>query len=111
MPWRAIATTASPIRARICRASRIVSREEALRLNPVVAPEGVTGGAVWYDYQMHQHRSRDAVVPAVGGRGRRAWPRITSQAQRFLQQDGRVTGVQVEDRLTSERFDVRGTVS
>ena len=32
--------------------SRIVSREEALRLNPVIAPEGVTGGAVWYDYQM-----------------------------------------------------------
>ena len=29
-----------------------MSREEALRLNPVVAPEGVTGGAVWYDYQM-----------------------------------------------------------
>ena len=32
--------------------SAIVSREEALRLNPVVAPKGVTGGAIWYDYQM-----------------------------------------------------------
>jgi glycerol-3-phosphate dehydrogenase len=32
--------------------SRVVSRDEALRLNPVVSADGVTGGALWYDYQM-----------------------------------------------------------
>ena len=31
----------------------IVSRDECLRLNPVVDPARVTGGAVWHDYQMH----------------------------------------------------------
>src|SRR5262245_13064293 len=33
-------------------ASETVSRDECLRLNPVIDPEGVTGGAVWHDYQM-----------------------------------------------------------
>ncbi|MGE3190940.1 MAG: FAD-dependent oxidoreductase, partial [Vicinamibacterales bacterium] len=33
-------------------AGHVVSREECLRLNPVVDPAGVTGGAVWHDYQM-----------------------------------------------------------
>src|SRR6185436_11730018 len=32
--------------------SQIISRDETLTLNPVIAPEGVTGGALWYDYQM-----------------------------------------------------------
>src|SRR5687768_15378828 len=34
-------------------AGEIVSRDECLRLNPVIDPNGVTGGAIWHDYQMH----------------------------------------------------------
>ena len=33
---------------------RIVSRDECLALNPLIDPAGVTGGAVWFDYQMRQ---------------------------------------------------------
>jgi glycerol-3-phosphate dehydrogenase len=43
--------------------SRIVSRDEALRLNPLISSKGVTGGAVWYDYQM---QSTDRVTTRVG---------------------------------------------
>ena len=50
---RAIATTGLPIPACTCRAGASSSRDECLRLNPVIDPRGVTGGAVWHDYQMH----------------------------------------------------------
>ncbi len=33
-------------------AGALVSRKDALRLNPAIDDTGVTGGAVWYDYQM-----------------------------------------------------------
>ena len=86
--------------------SRIVSREEALRLNPVVAPRGVTGGAIWYDYQM---LSTDRVtlsflVSAVDA-GAEAANYV--RANRFLRIDGRAAGVKAEDTLTGETFDIR----
>jgi glycerol-3-phosphate dehydrogenase len=89
--------------------SRIVSREEALRLNPVISPDGVTGGAVWYDYQM---TSTDRVtlsflLSAIDA-GTVAANYV--QAQRFLQENNRITGVRVEDRLTNEVFTIRGRV-
>ena len=76
--------------------SAIVSREEALRLNPVVAPEGVTGGAIWYDYQM---LSTDRVTLSflLSAVDAGACAANYVQVKRFLQQNGRVTGVRVED--------------
>jgi glycerol-3-phosphate dehydrogenase len=89
--------------------SRIVSREEALRLNPVIAPEGVTGGAVWYDYQM-QSTDRVTLSFLLSAVEAGAVAANYVQALQFLQQDGRITGVRVEDRLTNETFDIRGAV-
>jgi len=89
--------------------SRIVSRDEALRLNPVISPDGVTGGAIWHDYQM---LSTDRVTLSflLSAVDAGACAANYLQAQRFLQQDGRVTGVRVEDRLTNEAFAIRGSV-
>ena len=89
--------------------SRIVSREEVLRLNPVIAPTGVTGGAVWYDYQMH---STDRVTLSflLSAVDAGATAANYLQAQRFLQHNRRVIGVHVEDRLSNESFAIRGTV-
>ena len=89
--------------------SRIVSRDEALRLNPVISPEGVTGGAVWYDYQM-QSTDRVTLSFLLSAVEAGAVAANYVQAQRFLQQDGRVIGVRVEDRLTNQTFAIRGTV-
>lgn len=89
--------------------SRIVSREEALRLNPVIAPEGVTGGAIWYDYQM-QSTDRVTLSFLVSAVDAGAMAANYVQALRFLQTNGRVTGVRVEDRLTKEIFAIRGAV-
>jgi glycerol-3-phosphate dehydrogenase len=90
-------------------ASRIVSRDEALRLNPIIAPEGVTGGAIWYDYQM-QSTDRVTLSFLVSAVDAGAMAANYVQALRFLQTNGRVTGVRVEDCLTHETFAIRGTV-
>lgn len=89
--------------------SRIVSREEALQLNPIVAPEGVTGGAVWYDYQM-QSTDRVTLSFLLSAVDAGAVAANYVQVQRFLQQNGRVIGVRVEDRLTNEAFAIRASV-
>jgi glycerol-3-phosphate dehydrogenase len=88
---------------------RIVSRDEALRLNPLIAPEGVTGGAIWYDYQMvSTDRVTLSFLLSAVDAGACAANYI--QARRFLQQNNRVTGVLVEDRLTNASFAIRGAV-
>jgi glycerol-3-phosphate dehydrogenase len=89
--------------------SVIVSKEEALRLNPLVSPSGMTGGAIWYDYQM---LSTDRVTLSflLSAVDAGACAANYVQAHRFLRQDNTVTGVKVEDRLTSEAFTIRGSV-
>jgi glycerol-3-phosphate dehydrogenase len=89
--------------------STIVSRDEALQLNPVVSPTGVTGGAIWYDYQM---LSTDRVTLSflLSAVDAGACAANYVQVNRFLQQDKRVTGVKVEDKLTGEAFAIRGSV-
>ncbi len=86
--------------------SRIVSREEALRLNPVVSPRGVTGGAIWYDYQMvSTDRVTFSFLHSAVDAGASAANYV--RANRFLRIDGRVAGVKAEDTLTGETFDIR----
>jgi glycerol-3-phosphate dehydrogenase len=88
---------------------RIVSRNEALQLNPLVSPDGVTGGAVWYDYQM---QSTDRVtlsflLSALDAGGVAA---NYLEAKRFLREHDRVIGVVAEDRMTGSQFPIRATV-
>src|SRR4029078_5431518 len=89
--------------------SRVVGRDEALRLNPLISAEGVTGGAVWYDYQMvSTDRVTLSFLLSAVDAGACAANYVA--ATRFLQQDGRVTGVRVEDRLSGEALCIGGTV-
>jgi len=89
--------------------SRVVGRDEALKLNPLISAEGVTGGAVWYDYQMvSTDRVTLSFLLSAADAGACAANYVAATG--FIQQDGRVTGVRVEDRLTGEAFAVRGTV-
>ncbi|HEX6216282.1 MAG TPA: glycerol-3-phosphate dehydrogenase/oxidase [Vicinamibacterales bacterium] len=89
--------------------AHIVARDEALRLNPVVSPDGVTGGAVWYDYQM---QSTDRVTLSFllsaidAGACAANYVRVT----RFLQEHTRVTGVMAEDGMTKSKFVIRAAV-
>ena len=86
--------------------SRIVSRDEALRLNPVVSAQAVTGGAIWYDYQMH---SSDRVTLSflLSAIDAGASAANYLQVTRLLQEHARITGVMAEDRLTNTKFAIR----
>ena len=90
-------------------ASRIVSRDEALRLNPLISPKGVTGGAVWYDYQM-QSTDRVTLSFLLSALDAGAVSANYVQATRFLQEHSRVIGVMAEDRMTGTSFPIRASV-
>jgi glycerol-3-phosphate dehydrogenase len=88
---------------------RIVSRDETLRLNPVISPDGVTGGAVWYDYQM-QSTDRVTLSFLLSALDAGAAAANYVRATRILQKHGRVIGVMAEDRLTGSSFQIRASV-
>lgn len=88
----------------------LVSRTEALRLNPFVDPDTVTGGAVWYDYQMTNadRMTFSFALSAVAG-GAAAANYLGADA--LLVEGGRVVGAQVRDEITGERFDLCASVT
>jgi len=84
----------------------IVSRDECLRLNPAIDARGVTGGAVWHDYQVHNtDRMTLSFILSAADSGATVANYVG--ANTFLREGRRVTGVQVTDALTSQTFDIR----
>lgn len=88
---------------------RVVSRDEALRLNPLIAPKGVTGGAVWYDYQM-QSTDRVTLSFLLSALDAGSSAANYVEAKRFLLEHDRVVGVIAEDRMTGTSFPIRASV-
>jgi glycerol-3-phosphate dehydrogenase len=90
-------------------AGAIVSREEALRLNPFVSPVGVTGGAIWHDYQM---LSSDRVTLSFLLSAARAGASAANyvQADRLLRDAGRIVGVEATDTRSEASFPIRASV-
>jgi glycerol-3-phosphate dehydrogenase len=89
--------------------SRIISRDETLRLNPLISPKGVTGGAVWHDYQM-QSTDRVTLSFLLSALDAGAATANYVEAKRFLQEHSRVIGVLAEDRMTGTSFPIRASV-
>ena len=86
--------------------SRTVGRDECLRLNPVVDPDGVTGGGVWHDYQLHSpERLAIGLLAAAVHRGAAGANYI--EARSFLQQGGAIRGVRLHDTAGGTDLDVR----
>ena len=87
---------------------RTMSRDECLRLFPAPARSDLTGGALWYDYQM---RNTDRLTLAFGLAAAREGACLANyvRATTPLKSGGRVTGMRVRDGLSGETFDVRAT--
>ena len=98
-----------PDPARQLPAGSLVSREECLQLNPAIDPSGVTGGAVWYDYQMH-NTDRVTLAFLLSATDAGAVGANYVQATRFLVDAGRVTGVCADDLLGGTSFEIRARV-
>lgn len=91
-------------------AGRVVSRDECLRLFPGATPHGLTGGAIWHDYQM---RHTDRLTLSFGHAAARAGAALANYATAVspLHRHGRVTGMRVRDTLTGNEFDARARVT
>lgn len=84
---------------------RVVSAAECLRLNPLVAEAGVTGGAIWYDYQMRQaERITVSAVRSAFDAGAHVANDVEALA--LTMQDGRVAGLEVRDRRSGTPFHI-----
>jgi glycerol-3-phosphate dehydrogenase len=87
----------------------LVSRDEVLRINPLIDAAGVTGGAVWFDYQMtNADRMTFGFVQSAVAAGAVAANYVSAEA--FLVDGGRVTGARVKDQRDSQTFDVQASV-
>ena len=88
---------------------RIISRDECLRLNPLIEPQDVTGGAVWHDYQMHNTDRMTLSFVLSAARASAATANYVS-AVGLLRDGVRVTGVRVQDAAGGETFDLRADI-
>jgi len=89
--------------------SRLVSRDECLRLNPAIAPDGVTGGIIWHDCQMY-NPDRVVLSFVLSAVGAGAVVANHVEANGWLRDGERIIGVQAEDRLGTGSFDVRASL-
>jgi glycerol-3-phosphate dehydrogenase len=86
--------------------SRTISRDECLLLNPVVDPAGVTGGAVWHDYQLHSPE-RLAIGLLAGAAKRGAAAANYIEAQQFVRSGRDIRAVRARDAVGGTELDVR----
>ena len=89
---------------------RTMSRDECLRLFPGARTKNLTGGALWYDYQM---RNTDRLTLAFGLAAAREGACLANYARATtpLRSGGRVTGMRVLDGLSGETFEVRAAMT
>jgi glycerol-3-phosphate dehydrogenase len=90
--------------------SRLLSREECLRLDPVADPAEVTGGVLWHDGQMSSgERMTLAFVKSAVRAGAVAvnHARVT----RWLLDGNRVIGAHVRDEISQGELDVRARLT
>jgi glycerol-3-phosphate dehydrogenase len=91
-------------------AGRTMSRAACLRLFPGARQAGLTGGALWHDYQM---RNADRLTLAFGLAADRAGACLANYttATTALLNGRRVTGMRVRDGLADTELDVRAKVT
>jgi len=87
---------------------RWVNREEALRLAPRLQSNGLRGGFVYYDCLTNDSR---LVIEVIKAAARRGGAIANYAAARALMKEGpRVSGIDLEDRLTGETVNLRAKV-
>jgi glycerol-3-phosphate dehydrogenase len=100
--------------------ARLTSRAATLKLFPGVRPDGLTGGANWYDYQIvHTNRLATAFAEGADARGARLvnYAEAVSalkppSPQGASAAKGReVAGMRVRDALTGAELDVRARLT
>ncbi len=88
---------------------RIVSRKRCLELAPGLDPQGINGGAFWSDAQAYSsERLLLAFIKTAVEIGCVAANYLGATS--LIRRESRIEGVQVEDRLQGDRFEIRGDI-
>jgi glycerol-3-phosphate dehydrogenase len=87
----------------------VLSRKECLELVPGIKEEGLTGGVMFYDAQMH-NSERLTFLFALSAAGKGADLANYVAATGLLREGARVTGARVKDRIGGGEFDIRARV-
>ena len=90
--------------------ARLESAAATRRLFPGVAEPGLSGGAIWYDYQT-RHPDRLAWTVALAARQAGAVLANWIQAETPLRAGGRVVGARVRDVITDRQRDIEARVT
>jgi glycerol-3-phosphate dehydrogenase len=91
---------------RLIPRGRLVSRAECLRFFPNFSPEGLTGGALWYDARL-RHPERLTLSFLLSAAGQGAVPANYLRVERLQVRDGTVQGAWVTDRIGGSEFEIR----
>jgi glycerol-3-phosphate dehydrogenase len=89
---------------------RLVSKAATLRLFPGVRPEGLTGGAQWYDYQMVE---AERLTFAFAAAADRAGADLANYAEAVqpIREGRRIAGMVVRDQLTGLTAEIKARVT
>lgn len=89
---------------------RLVSKAATLRLFPGVRPDGLTGGAQWYDYQMVE---ADRLTLAFAAAADRAGADLANYAEAVepIREGRRIAGMVVRDQLTGRTLAINARVT
>jgi glycerol-3-phosphate dehydrogenase len=88
---------------------RVLSAQQALALEPRLNPHGLAGAALFHDAQMNDARLVLENALDARAHGAEVWSRV--EAAELLQDQGRVAGAALRDRLTGERFELLATLT
>jgi glycerol-3-phosphate dehydrogenase len=89
---------------------RLTSRAATLKLFPGVRADRLTGGAMWYDYQIVE-TDRLAIAFAESADAHGARLANYAEAIAPLREGGAVSGMRIRDRLTGTEIEVRARVT
>ncbi len=89
--------------------SRVISRNDCLHLNPWIDPAGVTGGALWHDYQLHSpERFAMGLLQSAVDKG--AATLNYAEVQALIRNGRQIIGIRARDLETGVPFDIRARV-
>ncbi len=89
---------------------RLFSRKRTLAEEPGVDPHDLTGGALYYDCQMH-HPERLTLEFILGATARGAQAANYAEVTGLLKEGQRIAGVRVRDLLSGQQHEVRAQVT
>lgn len=86
---------------------RVISRDECRELIPGIDANGLSGGALWYDCQVHNaERMLISILKSAVAAGGVAANYVEMTG--FQKHGDRITGIRARDVLTGDEFDIQG---